>query len=569
MARIIPVLLLLLPLAACTGPESAHRTPAASGDDAATGDAAAPAQRRESGPYDTAHTPAEPGPASPEQPQTVRETGAGALDGHLVQMSAPRRPVDRENYAHFDDNPVKRAAEQPVSTFSVDVDTGAYANVRRFLNDGRLPRTDAVRTEELINYFDYKYAVPADRERPFGVATAVARTPWNDDTHLVQVGIQGWQPTGEPPPANLVFLIDVSGSMRSPDKLSLLKSAMKLLVKQLDAEDRVSIAVYAGAAGAVLEPTPGDRHAQITAAIDNLRAGGSTNGGAGIHLAYSMAQQAFIDDGINRVILASDGDFNVGTADFQTLVDLVAEKRASDVALTTLGFGTGNYNDRLVEQLSNKGNGNYAYIDNLSEARRVLVDNHAATLQTIAKDVKIQIEFNPASVAEYRLIGYENRQLAREDFNNDNVDAGEIGAGHTVTALYEIALVGSGGERMDPLRYGSGDTPAGGDTDELAFLRLRYKAPGGDTSRLIEQPIERDAIRPLAEAGDDLRFAAAVAGFGQLLRGGQYTGDFGHSEVLELARTARGTDADGRRGEFLQLVQLAQALDTFQPEAGD
>ena len=492
-----------------------------------------------------------------------------------IPIYVPAQSVDRENYAHFDENPIKRVAENPVSTFSIDVDTGAYSNVRRFLNQGQMPRHDAVRIEELINYFDYAYALPQEKSQPFGVSTEITETPWNSKTRLLQVGIQGWKPQGEIPPSNLVFLIDVSGSMGTPDKLPLLRSAMKLLVKQLGEQDRISIAVYAGAAGMVLEPTPGDQHAKISRAIDNLNAGGSTNGGAGIKLAYSLAQQGFIKGGVNRVILASDGDFNVGTVNFEALVELVSEQRKSNIALTTLGFGTGNYNDHLVEQLSNKGNGNYAYIDNLAEAQRVLVDNRATTLQTIAKDVKIQIEFNPASVSEYRLIGYENRALAREDFNNDQVDAGEIGAGHTVTALYEIALAGDGGERIDPLRYSAEKKRQSGaekiyqasDQNELAFLRLRYKMPNADNSKLLEYPVTRNAIKPLNTASDNLRFAAAVAGFGQLLRGGDYTEAYNYDQVLQLARQARGTDEDGRRGEFLQLVQLAESLSTNPAQA--
>jgi Ca-activated chloride channel family protein len=501
--------------------------------------------------------------ARPEMAESVAADAGAAVSStrRALLLPPPVAQVDRERYAAFDDNPLRRAAEHPVSTFSVDVDTGAYANVRRLLNQGQLPRRDAVRVEEMINYFDYQYEAPREENRPFGLHTAIAPTPWNSRTHLLQVGIQGWRPAGPIPPANLVFLIDVSGSMNAPDKLPLLQSAMKLLVSELDARDRVSIVVYAGAAGAVLEPTPGDQRATINRAIDNLSAGGSTNGGAGIRLAYALAEQGFIEQGVNRVLLASDGDFNVGTTDFRALLDLVERKRASGVALTTLGFGSGNYNDHLVEQLSNHGNGNHAYIDNLSEARRVLVDNRAATLHTIASDVKIQIEFNPAAVSEYRLIGYENRALRREDFNNDKVDAGEIGAGHSVTALYEVAQVGDQAERMDALRYGSAAS-ATGNPAELAFLRLRYKPAGRSRSELIEQPLLRREIRALDQAPDALRFAAAVAAFGQILRGGRHTEGYTHADVLQLAQAARGDDPDGRRGEFLQLVKLAESLTT-------
>jgi Ca-activated chloride channel family protein len=474
---------------------------------------------------------------------------------------------DTEKYQHLDESAVLRAAEHPVSTFSIDVDTGAYSNVRRMLRDGALPRQDAVRVEELINYFDYAYAPPRDRSQPFAVHTELAPTPWNAKTLLLRIGLQGWQPQGALPPSNLVFLVDVSGSMDQPDKLPLVKQSLKLLVNELGPRDRIALVVYAGASGVVLEPTPGDRRHEIFAAIDRLEAGGSTNGAEGIQLAYAMAQRGYVKDGINRVLLATDGDFNVGIVDFEQLKDLVEEKRQSGVALSTLGFGTGNYNDHLMEQLADAGNGNYTYVDGLLEARRALVQMRAATLQTIAKDVKIQVEFNPAVVAEYRLIGYENRALKREDFNNDQVDAGEIGAGHSVTALYEVALRGSGGERVDPLRFQAGDGKAAGSA-ELAFLRLRYKAPDGDASKLIERSItRRDMAASIDQASPSLRFAAAVSAFGQLLRGGRYTERFGYADVLRLARAARGDDAAGWKGEFVQLVELAQSLSTHAAKA--
>ncbi|MDX1626520.1 MAG: von Willebrand factor type A domain-containing protein [Wenzhouxiangellaceae bacterium] len=478
----------------------------------------------------------------------------------LAGLRRPDRPVDRENYAHFDDNPVKRVLEHPVSTFSIDVDTGSYANVRRMLREGRLPPADAVRVEEMINYFGYDYPAPEAGGTPFAVTVEQAVTPWNADTRLVQVGIQGWKPEpAEVPPANLVFLVDVSGSMASADKLGLLKNALKMLTRQLDGDDRIAVVVYAGATGVVLESTPGDRHAEIIAALDRLSAGGRTNGAAGIELAYSLAAQGFVEDGINRVILATDGDFNVGTVDFEALKDLAERKRQTGVAITTLGFGTGNYNDHLMEQLADAGNGNYAYIDTLNEARKVLVDELGATLQTIASDVKIQVEFNPAVVAEYRLIGYENRVLAREDFNNDAVDAGEIGAGHTVTALYEVALVDSDGQRVDPLRYQrrTVESPDADAAPELAFLRLRYKQPGESQSTLVERPIRK---APIADAEGRLAFAAAVAAFGQHLRGGKYLEGLDLDAVHELAARAKGDDPFGYRGEFLQLVRLAESL---------
>jgi Ca-activated chloride channel family protein len=466
---------------------------------------------------------------------------------------------DRERYANYDDGGVLRAAEVPVSTFSIDVDTGAYANTRRFLRAGRLPPRDAVRVEELVNYFDYAYAPPRDRRQPFSVHTEIAPTPWNAGTQLLRIGLQGWKPTGPLPPANLVFLVDVSGSMNDADKLPLVKSALKLLTRELDARDRISLVVYAGASGVVLEPTPGNAQAEIAAALERLQAGGSTNGGSGIQLAYAMARKAYIKDGINRVLLATDGDFNVGTTDFEQLKDLVERERKSGIALSTLGFGTGNYNDQLMEQLADVGNGNYSYIDSLEEAQRALVTSRAATLMTIASDVKIQVEFNPAVVAEYRLIGYENRALKREDFNNDQVDAGEIGAGHSVTALYEIALVGGGGERIDALRYDMKKPLA--ESDEYAHLRLRYKLPGESRSELIERPIGPGQRRAsLQQASESFRFAAAVAAFGQTLRGGRYTGDYGYAELLALARGARGDDPQRWRDEFLRLAELASAL---------
>lgn len=481
-----------------------------------------------------------------------------ALDG----IRLPSSPTNRDKFAAIDDNGVISVTHSPVSTFSIDVDTGAYAVVRRFLNQGQMPPTDAVRAEELINYFDYNYPTPRKGEQPFSVTTEVSRTPWNKQSHLVHIGIKGKAiENNQRPAANLVFLIDVSGSMESTDKLPLLKSAFRLLVNQLDAQDRVSMVVYAGASGVVLEPTPGSEKGKILAALDQLSAGGSTHGSAGITLAYAMAEQGRINNGINRVILATDGDFNVGTVNHEQLIDLIEQKRANGISLTTLGFGQGNYNDQLMEQLADKGNGNYAYIDTINEARKVLVEELSATLETIAKDVKIQIEWNPNVVAEYRLIGYENRVLAREDFNNDKVDAGDIGAGHTVTALYEVTLIGDKG-RFDPLRYGESKSADAGKNGELAFLKLRYKEPQGSKSKLISQPIQTSGIIDnLGKTSDNFRFSAAVAGFGQLLRGGRYTGEFGYKDAAELARNARGEDRFGYRGEFLRLVNLADSLD--------
>jgi Ca-activated chloride channel family protein len=488
--------------------------------------------------------------------------------GHV--LSQPGHPVyrvhsrNRERYQHFDENPVRRAAEDPVSTFSIDVDTSSYANLRRMLQDGRLPPGDAVRVEELINYFGYDYPVPRPEAAPFSVNIEQATTPWNANTRLVQIGIRGYQPAAEDvPPANLVFLIDVSGSMNGPGRLPLVVNGLKLLSGQLAPEDRIAIVVYAARTGVVLESTAGDQTATIMAALERLQAGGSTNGGDGIRAAYAQARQGFIEGGINRVILATDGDFNVGMVDQEALLDLVREQRKSGISLTTLGVGSGNYNDYLMDQLAAAGDGNSAYIDTLSEARKVLVEERHSTLMTIASDVKIQVEFNPSVVAEYRLIGYENRQLEREDFNNDAVDAGDIGAGHTVTALYEIALVGSGGERIDPLRYGEDARPtAPAHGDELAFVRLRYKTPGESASRLLETPVPF-TDQPDA-ASDNLAFAAAVAAFGQQLRGGEHLEQFTLSDIHALASGARGADSDGYRGEFLQLIRLAESLSVAQ-----
>ena len=512
---------------------------------------------------DTARPTRKQGPGMAQDTRGLREmrllSHSAAQGMSLPPVSPPL--VDRENYGHFEDNPVRQAAVDPVSTFSIDVDTGSYANLRRILNEGRLPPRDAVRTEELINYFSYADPAPSSRSEPFRVSTEIGPTPWNRDTHLLRVGLKAWQPeTHELPPANLVFLVDVSGSMRHSAKLPLLKRALSLLTSRLDGDDRVTIVSYAGASGLALDTTPGDEKAKIEAALMQLESGGSTNGGAGIRLAYAKAREAFRPQGINRVILATDGDFNVGTVDQDALLNLVEEQKKSGIHLTTLGFGSGNYNDHLMEQLADHGDGNHAYIDTLLEAQKALVDQLGSTLHTVARDVKIQIEFNPASVAEYRLVGYENRKLRREDFNNDKVDAGDIGAGHSVTALYEITLQGSDARRIDPLRYAS-PAPRTGDSDELAFLRLRYKHPDEQQSRLIELPLRLEDIQHQLDATtDDYRFSAAVAAFGQQLRGGTYLREMDYAAILELARGARGSDARGYRSDLLRLVSLAESI---------
>lgn len=476
--------------------------------------------------------------------------------GSVAYLQAPQ---DRENYKHFENQSIQSVLDNPVSTFSIDVDTGSYANVRRMLNQGQMPRQDAVRVEEMINYFSYNYATPSDVNQPFLANTELAPSPWNPDAHLLHIGIKGYdKPASERPAANLVFLVDVSGSMNSPDKIGLLKSSLKLLTKQMTAEDRVSMVVYAGAAGVVLEPTAGNNQAKIAEALDKLSAGGSTNGAAGIHLAYQLAEQNLVKDGINRILIATDGDFNVGTTNFEALKELVEEKRNKGVSLTTLGFGTGNYNDHLMEQLADVGNGNYAYIDTIKEANKVLVNQINSTLFTIAKDVKIQVEFNPELVAEYRLVGYENRQLNDEDFANDKVDAGEIGAGHTVTAIYEIVLQGNPGW-LPESRYQK-NVVSKQNTAEIAFLKIRYKQPEATSSQLLQWPIMKSSIKTLDEASDEFKFAASVAAFGQLLREGTYLKSFGYDDVLSLARSSKGADSLGYRGEFLQLVSLAKGL---------
>jgi Ca-activated chloride channel homolog len=483
----------------------------------------------------------------------------------MADIRTASEPLNRENYAHFNDNPVKLVSEFPVSTFSIDVDTGSYANIRRMLHAGSLPAKDAVRTEELLNYFSYKYPAQALLSAPFALHKEISASPWNPGTHLLHIGIKGYDiPVEQLPASNLVFLVDVSGSMQSANKLELLKSSLKLLTNRLSPEDSVSIVVYAGASGVVLEPTSGKDKVKIISSLERLTAGGSTNGAAGIRLAYAMAEQAFIKGGINRVLLATDGDFNVGTTNTEQLKDLIEQKRKSGIALSTLGFGTGNYNDHLMEQIADVGNGNYAYIDTLHEAQKILVDELSSTMLTIAKDVKIQIEFNPAVVSEYRLLGYENRLLNREDFNNDKVDAGEIGAGHTVTAIYEISLKGRESERIDALRYQQVQKQ-GSNANEVAFLRLRYKEPESTISQLLEWVIAKDEIiGDIEKTSNAFRFSAAVASFAQQLRGGVNTKEYTYDDIAELAQNARGEDLFGYRGEFLSLVKLTQSIS--QPE---
>ena len=503
-----------------------------------------------------------PAPAAAVSVAPVAATKIARRPVMPMHMPAPMPVPDQpsnERYGQISDNPIHRVAEAPVSTFSVDVDTGSYSNVRRLLNGGALPPADAVRVEELINYFPYDYALPRDG-RPFAVHTALAPTPWNAQRVLLRVAIKGQDVAQQNlPPANLVFLVDVSGSMESADKLPLLRSSLKLLVDQMRPVDRISLVTYAGSTQVVLPPTSGADKAAIKAAIDGLRAGGGTAGASGIALAYSAAQQSFIEGGINRILLATDGDFNVGVSDTGELKKMVEQKRRTGISLSTLGFGTGNYNEALMEQIADVGDGAYSYVDNLMEGQKVLVSEMSSTLATIARDVKVQIEFNPALVQEYRQIGYENRQLRREDFHNDQVDAGDIGAGHTVTALYELTLTGARGA-IEPLRYGTASSAGAANTTELAHLRLRYKRPGQSSSELMETPIRREAMRPLDQADADFRFATAVAGFGQVLRGGRHTGGWTVTDARALAAGSVGEDRFGYRGEFLRLAGLAQAL---------
>ncbi|MEO6394881.1 MAG: VWA domain-containing protein [Devosia sp.] len=495
----------------------------------------------------------------------MRSAGEGDLS-FAVDSGMALQSSDDE-FAAFDENRLQIVKDEPVSTFSIDVDTASYSFVRSMLEDGYIPEPNAVRLEELINYFPYDYAGPQSLDAPFRATMAVIPTPWNDKTELLEIGIKGYVPPAEDrQPQNLTFLIDTSGSMDEPNKLPLLKRSFGLLVDQLKAEDTVSIVVYAGSAGIVLEPTKASEKTKILKALDNLSAGGSTAGAEGIALAYSLAEESKVDGGVNRVILATDGDFNVGISDPEELKAYIKEKRESGVFLSVLGFGRGNLDDALMQALAQNGNGNASYIDNFREARKVLVEEGGANLVTIAKDVKIQVEFNPAVVSEYRLIGYETRALNREDFNNDAVDAGEIGAGHTVTALYEITLKGSGGELNEPLRYGDAASYEIAADDEIGFLKMRYKAPDGDVSKLIETPIGKNLmVDEAAKAGDDQRFAAAVAAFGQKLKGSNYGAAMSWDEIAALASGAKGADADGYRAEFVQLVDTAALLDPDRP----
>lgn len=477
----------------------------------------------------------------------------------------PLMQENRDRFAEFQTNPIKLALETPVSTFSIDVDTSSYSFVRRALKEGRLPVADSVRVEEMVNYFPYDWQGPESAAVPFNTNVTVMPTPWNEHTKLMHVAIKGYElEQDEKPRSNLVFLIDTSGSMNAPDKLPLLKNSFRMLLNKLEADDTVSIVTYAGSAGIVLEPTKAADRNAILDALDGLEAAGSTAGEAGIRQAYKLAEKSFVEGGVNRIMLATDGDFNIGQTSDDDLKKLVEGKRDSGIYLSVLGFGRGNFNDAMMQTIAQNGNGTAAYIDTLAEAEKVLVEEASSTLFSIAQDVKIQVEFNPELIAEYRLIGYETRALAREDFNNDRVDAGEIGSGHSVTAIYEITPTDSPARMIDDLRYGEpAATKQNQKTDgEYAFVKIRYKQPGEDTSQLIETAVTAEnEVASFDDAGNDQRFSIAVAAFGQKLRNTDAVAKYGYDRIIEIANAARGADPFGYRAEFLSLVRLASALD--------
>jgi Ca-activated chloride channel family protein len=491
--------------------------------------------------------------------QAIMEAPAAPLG---IVAEEDREAYNTEEYQAIEENGFREALKNPLSTFSIDVDAASYSNIRRFLSRGQMPPKDAVRIEEMVNYFTYDYPQPKAIE-PFSINTEMSECPWNKKHRLVHIGLQGKEiPTQNLPPSNLVFLIDVSGSMETPEKLPLLKAAFVMLVEQLRPQDRVAMVVYAGAAGLVLPSTSGSHKEEILQAIDRLQAGGSTSGGAGIELAYKIARENFIKEGNNRVILATDGDFNVGVSSNAAMERLIEQKRETGIFLTVLGFGMGNYKDSKMETLADKGNGNYAYIDNIMEARKVLVNEFGGTLFTIAKDVKIQVEFNPAKVKAYRLVGYENRALKNEDFNNDTKDAGELGAGHTVTALYEIIPADTDSQLpvsgTDELKYQKNKiAPSAYSSKELMTLKLRYKHPAEEASKLITKELV-DENMSLNKTSDNFRFSAAVAQFGMLLRNSEYKGTATYTDVVTLAEGAKGTDKEGYRTEFINLVKSCQ-----------
>lgn len=497
---------------------------------------------------------------APVAPSVAMAKPSGAVPRMAMTAGAPMmmEPAwNRESYNAIKENGFINAGRDPLSTFSIDVDTASYANVRRLVNDGQLPPVGAVRIEEMVNYFTYDYDEPKGKE-PFALSAEIAPSPYHQDYLLARIGLKARDLAKEQlPPSNLVFLVDVSGSMQDPNKLPLLKQALPLLVQQLGNRDRVAMVVYAGADSVVLQPTAGNRQQEIIAAIDRLQAGGSTHASSGIRTAYQLARQAFIHGGNNRVVLASDGDFNVGVTSRDELAKLIEQERKDGIYLTVLGFGMGNYHDDTMEILADKGNGNYAYIDSLLEAKKVLVKEMSGTLFALANDVKIQVEFNPAKVGAYRLIGYENRQLNDEDFKDDSKDAGEVGVGHRVTALYELIPAGHKAiPQLDPLKYQATQATAAKESDELMTVKLRYKPQGKTSSEQISLPVS--AVTK--QGSTDLRFAAAVAGYGMLLTGSEHKGEFTWEQCLKLAREGRGQDAEGYRAEFYRLVEMSELL---------
>jgi Ca-activated chloride channel family protein len=489
------------------------------------------------------------------------QTQEGIKDDGIISLE--KKNFNTEDYDNIVENKFLAATQNPLSTFSIDVDEAAYSNVRRYLENGSIPPAGAVRIEEMINYFDYDYTKPVNGD-PFTVNTEIADCPWAPQHKLVHIGLQGKEiPVDNLPTSNMVFLVDVSGSMDEPNKLPLVQASMKMLVDQLREKDKVAVVVYAGSAGLVLPSTSGANKTKIKEAIDNLEAGGSTAGGEGIKLAYKTAKENFIKNGNNRIILATDGDFNVGASSDDDLVRMIEQERKSGVFLSVLGYGMGNYKDNKMQQLADKGNGNHSYIDNINEAKKVLVNEFGSTLFTIAKDVKIQIEFNPAKVQAYRLVGYENRMLASEDFNDDTKDAGELGSGHTVTSLYEVIPVGvkdDFSKSVDPLKYQSNDKKiVSSNTNEIMTIKLRYKQPDEDVSKLITHSVI-DNHTELASTSNNFRFSAAVAEFGLLLRSSEFRQQASYSQVVNLAKSAKGTDDNGYRSEFIRLVQAATSL---------
>lgn len=493
---------------------------------------------------------------------------SGKVSGVIYSTPSPyvhvgEQEYNREGYSSITENGFRKVSDEPLSTFSIDVDAASYSNVRRFLNSGQLPPDGAVRTEEMINYFKYSYPQPAGND-PFSITTEMSTSPWNAQNRLLLIGLQGKNiPVENLPPSNLVFLVDVSGSMNMPDKLPLVQASLKMLTDQLREKDKISIVVYAGNAGLVLPAVSGNEKMKIKTAIDALEAGGSTAGGAGIQLAYKVARENFMKEGNNRVILCTDGDFNVGVSSDAALVRMIEKERTAGIFLTVLGYGTGNYQDDKMQQLADKGNGNHAYIDGLSEAKKVLVNEFGGTLFTIAKDVKLQVEFNPETVAGYRLIGYENRMLNKEDFNDDKKDAGELGSGHTVTALYEIIPAGTSSpflKDVDPLKYqkNTGKNKSSM-SDEIATIKFRYKTPDGEVSKLMVHPVKDNQIL-FENTSDNFRFAASVAEFSMLLRDSEFKENASYSSVIRIAGKALGEDPEGYRKEFVRLVRKASQL---------